>query len=155
MKSNKPFIFFIKTKRFFLLIEILIAFTILSLFVASVIRNPIYFCRSQIKSLEKIECERIADLTFLDVKLAFLTKKIPIDDIAKYVNDAPIKSLPSYYSDTFKNKEIKRSYQIYSKKKEKITPNDEKYKLVHVKIALLPIDAKDPYTYKYKIILKS
>lgn len=133
--------------------EIIIAFFLISLFSIPLIRNPIYFCISQIKDLEKLECERIAELTFLDVKLAFLKKQIDLKNMAKYEEDAEIKPLKSFYLDTFKNKEVKRSYKVYYKR-EKQTPSDENYRFVHIKIFLLPQGLKDPYVYKYKLTIK-
>jgi len=151
MKSNKQIKKIIKTKKNFLLIEILIAISLITMLTIPLIRNPIFFCRSQIKSIEKIECERIADLTFLDIKLKFYKNQIDISNIQKYEEKASKSFLKPYFLDSLKNKKIKRSYKMYSKK-EKLTPNNEIYKLVHLKIFLQPQDEKKPYVYKYKLV---
>ncbi len=153
MKTYKLSVIFNKTKRNFLLIEIIIAFAIITLFTFPLIRNPIYFCKSQLKSLEKIECERIAELTFLDIKLAFLKKQIDLKSIPRYEKEAQKIPLSSYCLETFKNKEVKRFYKLYSKR-EKQTLNDQTIKLVNVKIFLQPKGLKYPYLYKYKIVIK-
>jgi len=152
MKTNKSPVFFNKNKRYFLLIEILIAFAIISLFTIPLIRNPIYFCKSQIISLEKIECERIAELTFLDLKLALMKKEMNLHNISKYEKEAQKIPLSSCYIETLKNKEVKRFYKIYSKK-EKKTINNQVFKLVNVKIYLKPVTLKKQYSYKYKIVI--
>lgn len=153
MKTNKPPVIFNKKKRHFLLIEILIAFVLITLFTFPLIRNPIYFCKSQLQTLQKIECERLADLTFLDIKLAFIKKQINLKNIAKYQKEAQIFTLRSDHLEEFKNKEVKRSYKLYSKRV-KQTQADETYKLVYVKVFLQPDGLKKPYCYKYKIVIK-
>ncbi|MFA6119498.1 MAG: hypothetical protein WCT85_03230 [Parachlamydiales bacterium] len=147
----KPcFIKFSYKKRSFLLIEILVAFSIIALISIPLIRNPICFCQTQIRSLEKLECERIAELSFLDIKVKLL--KNEISSIPKNVKDAQVQYLPSYFLDSFRNQEIKRTFIVYSKK-EKFY-NDETFKFVHIKIFLKPANQKDFFTYKYKTIYK-
>lgn len=152
MKTNKLPIN-TKQKKHFLLIEILIALAILSMLTFPLIRNPLHFCISQIQSLEKMECERIADLTFLDIKLAMMTKEIDPNSIPKYEGHSPKISLSPYYLKTLKNKEVKRSYKLYAKKEKKAV-NDQTIKLVNVKIYLQPKALKKPYEYKYKIVTR-
>lgn len=156
MKPKKlPFLFNVKNKRSFILIEILIALLIITLFTIPLIRNPIYFCKSQIKSLEKLECERIAELTFLDLKIDLLKKEeININKIPKYEEEAPKIPLKSYPLKLLKKKKIKRFYKLYSKR-QKRSLNDDIYKLVHVKIYLQPEGLKEEeYLYKYKMVVK-
>ncbi len=153
MKSNKHLIFLYK--RSFLLIEIIIAFALITLLIVPLIRNPIYFFRSQIQSLEKLENERIADLTFLDVKLKIY--KDPnklIKNLATTKDTADINYLKSYKLNTFCNKKVERSYKIYSKNKEKTTKENEKYKLLTIIIFLKPIDQTKKYEYEYKMLYK-
>jgi hypothetical protein len=150
MKPNKSPVIFNKKKRHFLLIEILIALALISLFSFPLLRNPIYFCISQINSLQKIECERMAELTFLEIKLSFLKKEINLKNIPREEKEALEIPLRPYYLDTLKNKEVQRSFKIYSKK-EKVSKNDQVFKLVNVTILLQPKDLKKPYQYKYKI----
>ena len=157
MKSNKPIKFsYYKNKRAFLLIEILVAFLIISMVTVPLIRNPIYFFKHQIKSLQKLECERIADLTFLDIKLESYKNNININDISILEPDAKKIFLKPYFLDTFNKKMVKRSYKLYSRKKTKETLDGKIYKLVHVKIYLQPQDIKekDAYVYRYKMICK-
>ncbi|HEU64027.1 MAG: hypothetical protein KR126chlam4_00031 [Candidatus Anoxychlamydiales bacterium] len=156
MKSNKRLIFFYKNKRSFLLIEVIIAFALVTLLIVPLIRNPIYFFRSQIKSLEKLECERIADLTFLDLKLEIYKDKNKFTkNLAHNKKATPYETLKPYKLVTFNNKEIARSYKIYSKNKEKETKDNEKYKLLTIRIFLRPIDQKRKYEYEYKMICKT
>ncbi|NGX34531.1 MAG: hypothetical protein K1060chlam1_00884 [Candidatus Anoxychlamydiales bacterium] len=155
MKSNKRLFFFYKNKRSFLLIEVIIAFALITLLIVPLIRNPIYFFRSQIKSLEKLECERIADLTFLDLKLGIYGKKIPTKNLETSKKATKHVTLDPYYLETFNKKEIKRSYKLYSRRKEKQTLNNEKYKLLNIRIFLKPIDQTKKYEYEYKMLCKT
>ena len=143
----------IKNKKHFLLIEILIALAIISMLAFPLIRNPLYLCKSQLKSLEKIECETIAELTYLEIKLLLMKKKINLKNIPKYEKEAQIKNLSSSKLTSFKNKEVKRSYKLYAKK-EKQTKDDQTAKLVYIKIFLQPKDQKISYSYKYKTVVK-
>lgn len=146
-KSKKLNYIKIFKKKSFLLIEILVAISIISMLSVPLIRNPICFCKSQIKSLEKLECERIAELTFLDIKLKLISgERI---NISKYVKDAISNHLPSYKLDAFKNKEILRSYVVYSKREKQTEANDI-YKFLNITIFLKPKGNKDKDVYKYK-----
>lgn len=155
MKSNKLF-FSYKNKRSFLLIEVIIAFALITLLIVPLIRNPIYFFKSQIKSLEKLECERVADLTFLDLKLEIYNdQKKFTNNLAHNKKYAPNNTLEPYKLETFDNKKILRSYMIYSKNKEKETKDNEKYKLLTIRIFLRPADQKRKYEYEYKMLCKT
>ena len=156
MKSNKQLFFFYKNKRSFLLIEVIIAFALVTLLIVPLIRNPIYFFRSQIKSLEKLECERIADLTFLDLKLEIYNDQNKFTkNLARSKKDTPYETLDTYKLVTFNKKKIARSYKIYSKNKEKETKDNEKYKLLTIRIFLRPTDQKREYEYEYKMLCKT
>ena len=159
MKSNKPINFsYYKNKRAFLLIEILVAFLIISMVTVPLIRNPIYFFKHQIKSLEKLECERLADLTFLDVKEESYKDKsnINVHDISPTEKGAEEITLEPYLLDTFNQKIVKRWYKLYSRKRPRENLDGKICKLVHVKIYLQPEDIKkeDAYTYRYRMICK-
>ncbi|NGX48706.1 MAG: hypothetical protein K940chlam5_00296 [Candidatus Anoxychlamydiales bacterium] len=156
MKSNKQLFFSYKNKRSFLLIEVIIAFALVTLLIVPLIRNPIYFFRSQIKSLEKLECERIADLTFLDLKLEIYSDQNKFTkNLARSKKATPYEILDPYELVTFNNKKIARSYKIYSKNKEKETKDNEKYKLLTIRIFLRPTDQKRKYEYEYKMLCKT
>ena len=159
MKSNKPNnISYNKNKRPFLLIEILVAFVIISLLSVPLIRNPIYFFTHQIQSLEKLECERIADLTFLEIKLESYKDKnsFDINAIGRTIKQAKEIYLEDYLLDTFNQKPIKRWYKLTSTKKMKENFEGKFYKFLNVQVSLQPqgIEKKNAYKYKYQMICK-
>ncbi len=55
-------------KRSFLLLVVLLAITIVALFAAPLIRLPIKHYKLQIEHLEALECQRVADYTFSEIK---------------------------------------------------------------------------------------
>lgn len=158
MKSNSRLVFFYKSKRSFLLIEIIIALAIISLLITPLIRNPVYFFKSQIRSLEKLECERIANLSFLDLKLEIYKNKNKfIKDLASSKNAAEYQKFEDfvpYRLTTFNNKLVERSFKLYSRRKEKKSKENEKYRLLNIRIFLRPIDQKMKYEYEYKMLCK-
>jgi len=64
-------------KRPFLLLEILIAFFLISLCIVPLVKKPLALYRSELKQLEEIEKERLADWTFSEVKEILLKNEIP------------------------------------------------------------------------------
>ncbi len=153
MKSNKVF-----KKADFLLVEILIAIAIIGLLCIPLIRNPIYLFRSQLTALEKIECERIANLSFLEIKLMFHNNDIP-HNLSTDRDHPTIIQLKPEYIDLMgpSKKEIKRSIRIWYIF-DKTTQTGDYYRLINIKIDLKPQEfkkSKKSYTYKYKLITKN
>ena len=68
-------------KRSFLLLEVLLAITLVAVFAAPLMRLPIRYYRSQIHSLEEFERRRIADWTFSEVKEILLKETIPWENL--------------------------------------------------------------------------
>ncbi|NGX63189.1 MAG: hypothetical protein KR126chlam6_00596 [Candidatus Anoxychlamydiales bacterium] len=154
MKSNNSLIFSNKNKRSFLLIEILIAISLISLLIVPLIQNPIYFFKSQIKSLEKLECERIADLTFLDLKISLYKNQIDLSNLATSKKDTSYTNLEPSKLISFNDKQIDRSYKIYNKSFDKKTSDNKTYKLLTIRVFLKPSDQKEKYEYEYKMMYK-
>lgn len=70
-----------KKKRPFLLLEVLIAVSLVALFAAPLMRLPIRYYRLEIERLEKFERQRIADWTFSEVKEMLLKEALPWDSL--------------------------------------------------------------------------
>ncbi|NGX55927.1 MAG: hypothetical protein K1060chlam5_00161 [Candidatus Anoxychlamydiales bacterium] len=153
MKSNKLF----RKKRNFLLIEVLISLFLITIMFVPLIKNPIYFFKSQIKQIEQLECERIAENSFLEIYLKLKNQDlISLSQIPHYSTEAK-----SFYLEkreininNFIKKEVQRSYKI-SSSDNKITKENKEYKLLKIKILLKLSGKNDPYIYKYKILTAS
>lgn len=68
-------------KQPFLLIEVLVALLLVSLCLVPLVRQPIQMFRYEIKKLEKMEKERLADWAFSEAKELFLKHEIPWNKI--------------------------------------------------------------------------
>jgi hypothetical protein len=141
----------LKKKRNFLLIEILIAFFFISIMLIPLFKNPFYFFKKEISEIERLECERIAENSFLEIYLKLIDKKSN-KEILKGLDEKKAYNL----EDTFIkignhiNKKVKRSYEI-SSNDGKISENKTIYKVLTVSV-LLKVNNKDPYKYNYKLL---
>jgi hypothetical protein len=70
-------------KRPFVLLEILIAFTLLTLCIVPLMRKPVELYRTQMTALQEVERQRLADLAFADVKVLLLNNGIRWEELPK------------------------------------------------------------------------
>jgi len=68
-------------KRPFILLEIMIAIALVALFTLPLTLNPTRLLIQEVKMLERMEAERIADLSFLEVKEKLLRQQIPWSEL--------------------------------------------------------------------------
>ena len=66
-----PYHFTKKRKRTFLLIEVLIAISVATICLIPLIQSPISIYRAEIRLLEEMEKDRLADWTFSEIKKRF------------------------------------------------------------------------------------
>jgi hypothetical protein len=104
-------------KRTFLLLEILIAFFLVSLCIVPLVRQPIALYRSDVKKLEAMEKERLADWTFTEVKEKLLKNEIPWEKIPKLRETTELFHLPDaeIHLPGCQPKVIKRAFTLYGK----------------------------------------
>jgi hypothetical protein len=143
-------------KRSFLLLEILIALFLLSLCLFPIARNPIFFLKSQLKIIDEIHCQRIADLTFCKIKEKLYQNEICWDSLIKNKSNSKIYSDLKdelVEVDNFYKKEIKRSYKI-SIKNQKKGQGNYLYRILNVEIYLLPKNQKKSFIYNYNIFVQ-
>lgn len=143
-----------KKKRAILLLEILIALAIVSLCAIPIVRHPILFFRSQILSLHKMEFERIADLTFLEIKAKLYRKEIKWDKIPFTSKNCSPETLSPYLLkvEGLAPVTIKREFILYYKH-EKLAQNNSTYRLVHISIALSSLQHENQKKiFKYRVL---
>ena len=107
-----------------------------------------YF-QTEIKTLHKMEYERIAELSFLEIKTKLYQNEIPWEKIPEK-NTSPFKSSLSDISidiDGLPQKILKRSYSIHCKKKDKEDQKGTKYRLIEIH---LDFDPPSPISPKNK-----
>lgn len=124
-------------KRTFLLMELLIAFSLVALCIVPLVRNPFEWARSEQKKLELLELERIADWTFTEVYEKFLKKEISWENLPEKGDITGPFSLPDakILLPGNKEKKISRSFVLQGKGKKEGLAGQE-YRQIYVKILM-------------------
>jgi 3'-phosphoadenosine 5'-phosphosulfate sulfotransferase (PAPS reductase)/FAD synthetase len=132
-------------KRSFLLLEVLLAITVVAVFAAPLMRWPIKHYQSQIDRLEEFEYQRIADWTFSEIKELLLKEGIawsklptkggtlarPLSDVKRHIPQFP-------------DRTVRRSF-ILKCRGEKKGPHGEIFRIYQVEITM---DSKKSYQYR-------
>lgn len=143
------------TKRPFLLLEILIALSLVALCAIPLIVKPIRAYREEMANLEEVERERLADWTFSEIR-----EKL-------YKNEISWEELPGLHARTdpfsldegaiqipgVKDKEIKRLFTFYGQG-EKEGVAGETLRMIYVYIEFKPSLSKKKKIYTYRAIVK-
>jgi hypothetical protein len=138
-------------KRTFLLLEILIAFFIVAVCLVPLVTQPLKLYRSDLKFLEELERERLADWTFTEIKEKLLKHQIPWEKIPKRgVYSSPF-SLPDATIEIpgCSPKIIERSFTLHCRG-EKTGIKGEIYRSVWIYIAFSPlVNPKEKHSKSY------
>lgn len=122
-------------KRPFILLEVLIAFTLAVLCIVPLVKEPLHYYRTELKSLENLEKERIADWVFTEIQEQLLKNEIPWDSLPSFQKSTPRKALPpaQLHIPGCLPKQIPCFVSFYCAG-EKEGLKGEQYKMLHVKI---------------------
>ncbi len=142
----------VRKKRPFILLEILLALTLVSLCAIPLIVKPVQAYRFEMKALEEVEGERLADWTFSEIKEEMLQHKIPWEKLPSLNETAgPFPLDPgSIQVPGRQPKQIKRSFTIFGKG-EKQGIAGQTYRMLYVKIAFDPVLSKKKKIYTYRL----
>lgn len=139
-----------KKKKTFLLLEILIAILIISICLVPLIQTPMQSYRAEIRILEEMEGERLADWTFSEIKEKLFKNEISWEKLPK----PGAKAGPFSLSATFiqipgcASKKIARSFTLKCWKKERERRKGEIYHMLRVEIDFQPrLSFNKGYTY--------
>lgn len=101
-------------KRPFLLLEVLIALLLVILCAVPLVNQPLKLYKKEIKNLETMEMERLADWTFTEVKEILLKNEIPWKKIPAKAETTALFSLPpsTIQIPGCTPKKIERSFQL-------------------------------------------
>ncbi|MBI5272373.1 MAG: hypothetical protein HY861_00120 [Chlamydiia bacterium] len=144
-------------KQPFVLFEILIALTLVILCAVPLALKPIQLYRSEMRFFEELEGERLADLTFSEIKESLLRNEIPWKDLPTMNETTESFPLPSsaIYIPGKEPKSIERSFTLFCKGEKRGIEN-QVYRLLHVKIALRPqLLRKKEKTYRLAVQLRA
>ncbi|HSX12926.1 MAG TPA: hypothetical protein VLE96_00680 [Chlamydiales bacterium] len=126
-------------------------------------QNPIQGYRKELRLLEEMEGERLAEWTFSEVKEKLIQHEIPWEKLPSLNESTKEIPLPSMKIDIpgSKPKEITRAFTLYCNKRgEKMGPKGEIYRMIHVDIHFSPRlsqkkkKAKGRGDYSYKLIVQ-
>ena len=144
-------------RKTYLLLELLIAFTLLSLCALPLVRNPMQAAKEEIAAFERMELERHAELAY-----ASLLEKFHRNEIAWKTFDAKtLPSLPAFQEKTVIELPgvLKREYDkkiFLWTKGEKKGPDDEDVRLIAIKILFAPKDRAKKWekAFTYRALLE-
>lgn len=124
-------------KRNFLLLEILIAFSFVIFCIVPLVIGPIKMYRTELASLEKMEKERLADLTFCEIQELLLRNGIPWEKLPENeeLTDPFKLELIHLQIPGAKLKKIERRF-VLKCRREKIGKKGQIYRLLDVVIYL-------------------
>ncbi|MDE3046472.1 MAG: hypothetical protein KGJ02_07500 [Verrucomicrobiota bacterium] len=124
-----------KKKHPVLLLEVLLAFTLLALCLSEFFLRPIHFHRKAIAQLETLECDRIAAWTFSELHEKFLKNEFrwsQIPSIKQTTAPIPLSPAPLQIPQ-LSARTIPRTYTLHTLR-EKIEGNGQIHRLVSIKI---------------------
>lgn len=136
-------------KRNFLLLEILIAFSIVTLCIVPLVRHPFQMIKYELVQLEQMEKERLADWAFSEVKEMLLKNEIPWKKIPNKNEETGPFSLPDakICLPGCKEKVVRCTFTLKGQGR-KEGKNGEEFRQIYVKINL---DEKKPYTFRIPV----
>jgi hypothetical protein len=139
-KKNKPY----------LLLELLIAFTLLALCAIPLVRNPLYVLQTEMLTFEKNELERLAELTFASIKAELFQNNISWEDLdQKKLPQQPFrKELVHIAFKGVTQRGYNRSIYIWAPYR-KVADNKEEHRVINVKIAFEPVGRAKTETRAY------
>lgn len=145
-----------RKKRPYLLLELLIAFALLTACLLPLTQNPLTMVGKEREMLQELELAREADLLFADVKQRLYTNKIPYEKLIPWDDKklTPLKlELGKNYTKEFK-REIRLRSQVEKIKKDKM---GEEIRLINVHIVFISRSKKDKQKtvkFGYKVFIQ-
>jgi hypothetical protein len=128
-----------KKRRPYMLMELLVAFSIVGLCVIPLIRTPVNVFKTEIESLEKMALQRIAELSFASIKEQLYKNEISWKALSENGTEEP------HFVDKVKislgkdlNRDYERKFFLWSKKTDS-GKNGEEYRLLNTKITFSPL----------------
>lgn len=146
-------------KQSFVILEVLIALSLVLLVITPLLISPIRFYQFEMNKFKELEKERIAELSFLEIKAKLLNHQITWEQIPPKDHTSAFFSLPN--TDLFipgkKPVSVTRTFRLKCVQ-EKQGSQDEIYKLLVVELCFnhpLSFDQKSPsYTYRFRTIAR-
>lgn len=144
-------------RKTYLLLELLIAFTLLSLSALPLVRNPMHAAKEEIAAFERMELERLAELSYAAILEKLYCNEIPW----KTFDPRKIPLTPTYQEkliltlpDFFKKNYDKKIF-LWTRG-EKKGPENEKVRLIGIKIVFAPVGKakKSERAFNYRALIE-
>lgn len=126
-------------RKAYLLLELLIALSILALCALPLVRTPLFSARQEIAAFEKMELERLAELGFAKIFEQLHQNEIPTKAFeaktlqnTPYLKDTVVIDLPGVL-----NKQFDREFFLWTHA-QKEGPEQNEFKIVKIKIVFTP-----------------
>lgn len=155
-----------KRKRAYLLLEVMIAFTILLFCLAPLLESPLRLLRLQISSAEKSEIARIEPLHFALAKAALYKNDVPWEMLSKKKEKTPISYTEldkevSVYGIPSRDRAEKQESRIFQTKvyfwnaREAKNKEGDELLLVNVRLIFKPLKGKQTaYRFDHQVFVK-
>lgn len=136
-------------KKPFLLVEVLIAFSLVALCIVPLVRSPLQMLKNERSKLEEAEKQRLADWAFSEAKEMLLKHEIPSNQIPKMGETTGPFPLPDQKIKLpgVKEKPISCHFTLYGKGKRE-GPQGQDYRMIYLTIVL------DTKKYLYRVPLQ-
>lgn len=132
-----------KTKRSSLLLELIIAISLLVIGLVGLIKSPAYLHRAQARAFEKAECERLAAWTFTEIREQFAQGELAWSTLPPLEKTSQAIELPSFI---INGRKINQRYFLTTLE-QKQTVNGTIYRLIAVCIQ----QGKHKFTYRIAV----
>ena len=142
-----------RTKRPFLLLEVMVSILLLSLFAIPLTQTPIHFFKLEIKDLYTLELERVAETTYAEIR-ENLFKKHSQESFGTTIEEAKIFFLNNQelVIDGIATYSSKRSYKLWAQG-DKEGKDGMLYQILKCRIYLSSPQKKD-HSYDYHLLIK-
>ncbi|MES2344546.1 MAG: hypothetical protein V4494_01215 [Chlamydiota bacterium] len=144
-------------RKAYLLLELLIALSILALCALPLVRTPLFSARQEIAAFEKMELARLAELGFAKIFEQLHQNEIPPKAFeaktlqnTPYLKDTVVIDLPGIL-----NKKFNREFFLWTHA-QKEGPEQNEFKIVRIKITFTPFETtkKKSKSFTYSVFIE-
>lgn len=148
MKTARSLPFY--KKKAFLLLEVLIAFSLVALFSSLLIKRPMLFLRKQVESLQLTQAEYFSQIAYGEIKLLLMENKIPWEKMSHDKASAPKYPLPQENTQLCPQEQY---FTLYVTKEAEGRDNSI-LRLCQATIYFKYANVKEPLSFSYHFFLK-
>ncbi len=136
-------------KQTFLLLELLIALSLFSLCVIPLVELPFTALSSEIKNCQRMQLQRLADLTFVEIEAQLFQNQISWDNLSckRHEKTELVKDIQPVQLKGIGKRNFERTYSIWTSRR-KEGKNQEQHRLLTIELAYKSLN--DPHFFLTK-----